>query len=99
MGDTSSFADDRGAPVIDHKREPLARPVYLALRLKELSAELQSMAAERRQLNATLKDPAKESSKDVRKLRERRGYLAIRIDLLRAEQQSLAIEKERGQAA
>jgi hypothetical protein len=94
MGDTLSSASDEVAPVPVDKREPLPRPTYLALRLKELAAELQAMVTERQNLNTTLKDHASESSKEVRKMRERRGYLAIRITVLRAEQQSLVAEKE-----
>ncbi len=78
----------------EDKRDPLPRPIYLALRLKELAVDLQSLVTERKKLNATLKDHGSESTKDVRKMRERRGYVAIRINILRAEQQGLVSEKD-----
>ncbi len=94
MGDTASSSSVYVPPETEDKREPLPRQTYLALRLKDLVAELQALVTERQALNATLKDRADESPKDVRKMRERRGYLAIRINVLRAEQQSLVAEKE-----
>lgn len=99
MGDTTRSADAAGSAGQDDKREPIPRPLYISLRLKELAAELQAMVTERQNLNTSLKEKATEAgkadgSKEVRKMRERRGYLAIRINVLRAEQQSLASEKE-----
>ena len=94
MGDTSSSVGADSASNSNDKRAPLPRLIYLSLRLKELAADLHAMATERQNLNATLKEHANDPSKDVRKMRERRGYLAIRINVLRAEQQTLAAEKE-----
>jgi hypothetical protein len=94
MGDTAISSSVHVQPQTEDKREPLPRQVYLALRLKELVAELQSLVMERQKLNLTLKDHDGASSKDVRKMRERRGYLAIRINVLRAEQQGLIAERE-----
>jgi hypothetical protein len=94
MGDTTGSTSAYIPQQVEDKREPLPRQTYLALRLKEMMVELQSLVAERQGLNAALKDRGGESSKDVRKMRERRGYLAIRINVLRAEQQSLVAEKE-----
>jgi hypothetical protein len=94
MGDTMSSASARVAHLAEDKREPLPRHIYLALRLKELAADLQAMSTERQALNATLKDHLSKSSKEVRKMRERRGYLAIRLNVLRAEQQGLTLEKD-----
>jgi hypothetical protein len=94
MGDTQSSARVDAAHIVEDKREPLPRQIYLALRLKELSSDLQSLVTERQGLNAALKDRDAGSSTDIRKMRERRGYLAIRINVLRAEQQGLVNEKD-----